>query len=194
MKATLDHLIGNVLPASADYYDAELELSRIFKEDATPAHWAEAARRTKRRAAELAIAIDGLTDRAALETSLSKTDIRNRIAALCIMPGGTVKRVGSESRVRAVANAYKHLNLSDPGLPISSDADVLVVGLGYGLEGFGVGKFGGIEVIVRETSRASWKFLGDAPTAISAWFQFLVAQGAAIPKAQYSACNLQVYP
>lgn len=61
--------------------------------------------------------------------------------------------------MRGVANAYKHQNLSDPTLPITSDADVLVVGLGYGLDG--VGKFGGVEVIVRESAGPSLKFLGD---------------------------------
>ncbi len=32
---------------------------------------------------------------------------------------------------------------NDSRLPITSDDDVLVVGLGYGLDGFGVGKYGG---------------------------------------------------
>ena len=38
--------------------------------------------------------------------------------------------------------------LTDTSLPISSINDVLVVGLGFGLDGYGVGKFGDVEVIV----------------------------------------------
>lgn len=96
--------------------------------------------------------------------------------------------------MRGVANAYKHQNLSDPTLRIASDADVLVVGLGYGLDGYGVGKFGGAEVIVRETAGTSWKFLGDAPTTIGAWFPFLIVHGAALPSGAYLVCNIQVHP
>lgn len=35
--------------------------------------------------------------------------------------------------------------LTDPTLPITSDNDVLVVALGYGPDGYGVGKFDGEE-------------------------------------------------
>jgi len=56
------------------------------------------------------------------------------------LPNSMTPRVGALERVRGVANAYKHQNLNDPKLPISSDADVLVVGSGYGVDGYGVGK------------------------------------------------------
>lgn len=194
LKDTTFHLLNNILSAASDYELAEQALSRAYEENALPSYWESAARHAKRRAAELAIAIDGLTDRAARETGLSKTEIRKRIATLCHWPGTTNPRPGSSERVRGVANAYKHQNLSDPTLPIASDADVLVVSLGYGLDGYGVGKFGGVEVIVRETAGASWKFLGDAPTTIAAWFQFLVAQGAALPAGPYLVSNMQVHP
>lgn len=194
MKDTSLHLISNVIPAASDYEIAERELSQAYDANAPPPHWESAARHAKRRAAELAIAIDSLTDRAAQETGSSKTEIQKRIAALCYWPGSTNFRPGSSERVRGVANAYKHQNLSDPTLPITSDADVLVVGLGYGLDGFGVGKFGGVEVIVRETAGPSWKFLGDAPTTIAAWFRFLLAQGAALPAGPYLVSNIQVHP
>ncbi|MFZ1010638.1 MAG: hypothetical protein WAN65_27615, partial [Candidatus Sulfotelmatobacter sp.] len=59
----------------------------------------------------------------------------------------------------AVANAYKHDKLHDPKHPIRSDDDVLVVGAGYGIDGFGLGKFGGIEVIVHQTNGEQRKFL-----------------------------------
>jgi len=93
-----------------------------------------------------------------------------------------------------VANAYKHANLSDPNLPISSDEDVLVVALGYGLDGFGVGKYGGVEVIVREKTATSWKYLGDVPVAIAGWFRFLQDTGAPVPDQTFKVCDMQVFP
>lgn len=194
MKATTLHLINNVIPAASDYEAAERELSRAYDVDPSPQSWANAARHAKRRAAELAIAIDGLSDRAAQETGFSKSEIRRRIATSCYWPGSTDLRLGSSERVRGVANAYKHQNLDDPSLPISSDADVLVVGLGYGLDGYGIGKFGGVEVIVRETAGGSWKFLGDIPTTIAAWFRFLRAEGASLPPGPYLVSSIQVHP
>jgi hypothetical protein len=38
------------------------------------------------------------------------------------------------------------------------------VGLGYGMEAYGVGKYGGPEVIVRDKKGAQWTVLGDAPS------------------------------
>jgi hypothetical protein len=96
--------------------------------------------------------------------------------------------------VRGVANAYKHQDLNDPTLPITSDAEVLVIGLGYGLDGFGVGKRGGVEVLVHETGGDKFKFLGDVPTAIAAWFEFLAVNGATLPAGPHQCCNLQVHP
>jgi hypothetical protein len=191
---TLDHLINNVLPAAADYHDAERELSVAYNADNTAAAWEQAARRAKRRAAELAIAIDGLTDRLFVETPLSKTSIRGSISALCLWPGSGAQRLGAHDRVRGVANAYKHQNLTDLTLPIASQNDVLAVGLGYGLDGYGVGKYGGVEVIVQERDGTRFKFLGDAPVSIAAWFKFLAAQGAVIPPGPFSVCGLQVHP
>ena len=71
---------------------------------------------------------------------------------------------------------------------------MLVVGLGYGLDGWGVGKFGGVEVLVRETSGDTLKFLGDAPVSIAAWFNFLAAHGAVLPAGTFRCCGLQVHP
>ena len=192
LSRTVDHLIHNVLDAAADYAVAEQELTAAYNTDRTPAAWEAAARRAKRRAAELAIAIDGLTDRCSGELGASKTNIRNAVSALCLWPGSGAPRLGSHDRVRGVANAYKHENLSDPNLPIASEADVLVVGLGYGLDGYGVGKFGGVEVLVREHGGTMYKFLGDAPIAIAAWFKFLATQGAGLPPGPYTVCGLQV--
>ena len=93
-----------------------------------------------------------------------------------------------------VANAYKHQDLSNPALPITSNDDVLVTGFGYGLEGFGVGKYGGVEVLVRETGGTTYKFLGDAPVAIAAWFRFLEQNGATLPAGPYQLFNITLYP
>lgn len=190
----VDHLIHNVLAAGTGYDAAERELSEAYQAESSPTGWEGAARTAKRRAAELAIAIDGLTDRCRAELALGKRDIRNAVSALCYWPGTTNLRVGAHERVRGVANAYKHQNLSDPTLPIASEADILVVGLGYGLDAWGVGKFGGVEVLVRERGGDCWKFLGDAPVAISAWFKFLAAHGAVLPAGPHMACGLQVHP
>jgi hypothetical protein len=185
LERAVDHLLHNVLPAAVDYIAAEDMLSLAYKPSVPPADWETEARLAKRRAAELAIAIDGLLDRCKKDLGLTVVHIRAAVASLCIFPGATSLRQGSLERVRGVANAYKHEKLSDPTLPIMSDADILVVGLGYGLDGVGVGKFGGVEVLVREKSGLSWKFLGDAPTTIAAWFRFLGVRGAVLPAGPY---------
>lgn len=46
--------------------------------------------------------------------------IRNSITPLCLWPGSGAQRLGAHERVRGVANAYKHQNLIDPNLPITS--------------------------------------------------------------------------
>jgi len=194
LDVAVDHLIHNVLPAAADYEAAENALSLAYAEDPTPDRWEAAARLTKRRAAELAIAIDGLTDRSEIDLGGTKGQIRNLVAALCNWPGTSAGRPDCLERVRGVANAYKHANLNDPNLPISSEADVLVVSTGFGVDAYGAGKFGGVEVILRDKAGTSWKFLADAPVALVGWFRFLQAQGAALPSGPYKVCNLQVHP
>jgi hypothetical protein len=69
-----------------------------------------------------------------------------------------------------------------------------VVGLGYGLDGYRVGKFGGVEVLVRDKTATSWKFLGDTPVAIAAWFRCLGAHGAVLPAGPYYVCSQVVHP
>jgi hypothetical protein len=70
---------------------------------------------------------------------------------------------GCVDRVCAVANAYKHEVLSDRKHPIRSDADVLVVGAGYGIDGYGLGKYSRIEVMIRQTDGQQRTFLADVP-------------------------------
>jgi hypothetical protein len=194
LKNTIDHLIHNALAACVDYEQAEGALSVVYGLEQTPLNWEATARVAKRRAAELAIAVDGLADRCRHELNLSLTNIRKDVSALCTWPGSGAPRLGALERVRGVANAYKHQNLNDPTLPIVSDADVLVVGLGYGLDGWGVGKYGGVEVLVRERDGVMYKFLGDAPVALAAWFRFLASHGAILPSGSYRCCGLQVHP
>jgi hypothetical protein len=79
-------------------------------------------------------------------------------------------------------------------LPITSASDVLMLGLGYSLEFYGIGKFGGVEVIVRDKSGQQWKFLGDAPAAVGAWLRFLSGHGATLPSGPHQVCGLQLYP
>ncbi|MGB8899956.1 MAG: hypothetical protein WCC90_12325 [Methylocella sp.] len=190
--STVNHLINNVLPSANDYELAEAALTAAYAADSTPAMWETAANLAKRRAAELAIAVDGLTDRCCNELGSSKAYIRKSVTALCVWPGTSQPRPDCIERVRGVANAYKHENLTDKTLPITSASDVLVVALGYGLDAFGVGKYSGVEVIVRDKAGQSWKFLGDAPTAVVGWFRFLAAQGAVVPCGPYYVCGLRV--
>lgn len=74
------------------------------------------------------------------------------------------------------------------------ESDILATGAGYGIDGYGVGKFGGVEVLVTERDGTVRKFLGDVPWAIAGWFQFLAAQGAAVPPDECRACGLCVKP
>ncbi len=192
--SAVDHLIHNVMPSLADYSAAEDALSLAYAADTAPAMWETEARSAKRHAANLAIAIDGLTDRYRNAAGGSKKGIRASVEKFCVWPGTAFRREGCIKRVEGVANAYKHQNLRDLSLPITSDEDVLVVALGYGLDAYGVGKYGGMEVIVREKTGQQWKFLGDAPVAVTAWMQFLNTQGATLPSRPYHFGNLKLYP
>jgi hypothetical protein len=191
LNRTCHHLITNVIPAARDYHDAEKALSVAFTiANRDPSKCQTEAATAKRRAAEVAIAIDGLADRAATALGTTPNEIREDVALLCSVMG--VLRQGCIDRVCAVANAYKHDGLTDKKHPIRSDADVLVVGLGYGLDGYGMGKFNGVEVMVRQTNGEQRKFLADVPYAIAGWFQFLRQHGAALPSLRYTVCGLVV--
>jgi hypothetical protein len=74
--------------------------------DADPQSWITQGQQAKRRAAEVAIAIDGLADRAALALSLTPDEVRTQVSQRCIL--GTAHRAVCIDRVCAVANAYKH--------------------------------------------------------------------------------------
>lgn len=194
LQSVLDHLLTNVLPAADEYAEAERQLSEAFSQDENAANWKAAADRAKRRASDLAVAIDGLTDRAHIATGTSKTAIRKSVGDLCLWPGGESPRTDALERVRAIANAYKHQELTDTSLPISSERDVLALGAGFGVDGWGVGKFGGVEVLITDKSGKTWKFLGDAVVSIAAWFRFLNAAGISLPTDPVHSLNVQVHP
>ena len=187
---TVDHLIAHVIPTARDYLEAEEALTAAFAERKAQSLCKAEADRAKRRAAEVAIAIDGLADRAARALNSTPNAIRAQVA-LRSQIGGVV-RDGCIDRVCAVANAYKHEKLSDPKHPIRSDADVLVVGAGYGIDGYGLGKFSGIEVMVHQTDGEQRKFLADVPYSIAGWFAFLKSNGAALPPDRVTVCGLVV--
>jgi hypothetical protein len=190
LKSVLNHLLTNVIPAAQDYDRAENELSAAFAQNADPAHWATAGQHAKRRAAEVAVPIDGLADRAANDLGITPDNVRNAVAPYCTID--SVARPGSIERVCAVANAYKHAGPLRGKHPIASESAILATGAGYGIDGYSIGKFGGVEVLVTERDGTVRKFLGDVPWAIAGWFQFLAAQGASLPADEHRICGLCV--
>jgi hypothetical protein len=171
-------LLNHVLAAVGEYDAAEANLSKAhasgkWDAEATIARW---------KAAQVSVAIDGLTDRVKEELGPSLDDIRRNVSALCVWPGGNAVRKQSFDRVYGVANAYKHSTLTKKGHVLNSFEDVLAVGLGYGLDGFGVGKFSGVEVLVKDKGGQMWKFLGDVPAVLNGWCNYLRSKGAALPK------------
>ena len=87
LESAVDHLIHNTIPSAADYSAAEEALSCAYERCPQPSSWEGEARLAKRRAAELAIAIDGLADRCKNDLAVSLTQIRGDVAALCAWPG-----------------------------------------------------------------------------------------------------------
>ena len=130
LDSVLNHLLHNVLPAARDYEAAEDELSLAFNQNPDPMSWEQQGQHAKRRAAEVAIAIDGLVDRTAKALGLSTGKVRRQVASHCRIDG--FPRPECIERVRAVANAYKHAVLDHEMLPITSESDVLATGPGYG--------------------------------------------------------------
>jgi hypothetical protein len=191
LTEALNHLLNNVLPAARDYERSEEELSAAFGRNADPQSWIMEGQQAKRRAAEVAIAIDGLADRAAPALGLTPDEVRKQVGHRSIL--GTAHRAGCIDRVCAVANAYKHAGPLRAKHPITSESDVLATGAGYGLDAFGVGKFSGVEVLVNQKDGTIRKFLADVPWSVAGWFRFLADHGAAIPAEDYVVCNLRVH-
>jgi hypothetical protein len=191
LKSTVDHLIANVIPAAHDYSAAETVLSVALAAANNDQSKCRAECETaKRRAAEVAVALDGLADRAARALGITPNAVRAQVAPLSAICGSA--RQGCVDRVCAVANAYKHDVLTDPKHPIRSDANVLVVGAGYGIDGWGMGKYSGIEVMVHQTDGQQRKFLADVPYTTAGWFAFLKQKGAVLPSNIFTVCGLPV--
>jgi hypothetical protein len=191
LKPTVDHLIANVIPAARDYNDAEVALTAALSAANGDQSKCQAECETaKRRAAEAAVALDGLADRAARALGTTPNAVRAQVAPLSAISGAV--RQGCVDRVCAVANVYKHDVLTDPKHPIRSDADVLVVGAGYGIDAWGMGKYGGIEVMVHQTDGQQRKFLADVPYTVAGWFVFLKQHGAPLPPDTFTVCGLPV--
>ena len=193
LQRPLHHVFENVLPAAADYLAAEQELSAAYTAAASDlsACRVEAAK-AKRLAANVAVAIDGLADRAGNALQLAPNAVRQQVGPLCSL--GTSPRAGCIERVRAVADAYKHDELTNSQHPITSNDDVLVVAPGYGIDGYGDGKFGGVEMCVDQDTGELRKFLGDVPAAVRGWLRFLSHNGAAVPPGEITVCHVKVWP
>jgi hypothetical protein len=190
LKQVVEHLVANVIPAARDYLEAERALTAAYNACNDLSRCQAEASLAKRRAAEVAIAIDGLADRAARPLKLSPNAVRARVGPLSSIRG--VFRDGCIERVCAVANAYKHEILNDMKHPIRSEADVLVVGAGFGIDAYGMGKRSGIEVMVYQTDGKQRKFLADVPYSIAGWFAFLKSQDATLPTDRITVCGLGV--
>lgn len=188
LSRTVKHLLENVLPAARDYFAAEQALSEAYQRN--PTAFTAEAHLAKRRAAEVAIAIDGLADRAATALTTTPDNVRTQVAPLCAING--VLRDRCIDRICAVANAYKHDGPLRAKHPIVSADDILATGLGYGLDGYGVGKYSGVEVFVSQKDGTSWKMLGDIPWALAGWFAFLARQGVTLPEPAYTICNISL--
>lgn len=168
---TARHFGQEVLPRVTAYGRAENKLSDAarnhgFDKDAIESIEACSA------AFDLAVALDGLADRLAHER-----DLPNRRAALAevrpLCRFATVPRPEALYRNTGIAVAYKHYSVSDPNLPVNGLEDILCAGLGYGLDGFGVGKIDGPEVIVWDRGGIGWKYLGDAAAVLAGWSMML---------------------
>jgi hypothetical protein len=187
---TLDHLLSHVLAAVAEYETAEANLTAAH----ASGNWKAEATVARRKAAELAVAIDGLTDRANRELGMPLEKIRADVSTRCTWPGSTTLRHEAFERVYGVANAHKHSTLTKKGHVLNSFEDVLAVGRGFGIDAYGIGKYSGVEVLVRDKSGQMRVFSADPATVVSGWFGFLSAKGALLPAQSFTVCGITVHP
>lgn len=175
-----DHFTKRVLPSGLEYRTAEVALSAAFiKRAEAPPEFEEAQSEAVRKASELAVAFDGLVDRAARASGNSKSEVMRQVSDLCRINGHL--REGALSRMSAVANAHKHDSLDDKRHPIQSSDDILAVGSGYGMDAFGVGKMGEPEVMVHQNDGTVRKFLGDGWACTNGWHAYLLTKGVDLP-------------
>lgn len=179
-RTALEQLIEVVLPAADEYFSAE--------EAASDAAGGAVA---LRKAIALCVPMTKLIEIASSEFHLEPAKVRSLVQAECHFPGGA-DRPGCIERIRAVAAAARHPELSDQSLPITSEDDVIFHGAGWGIDGFGVGKYGGLETLIREKGGQVFKFLGDVPCAVQGWSSFLSKQAVAMPGVVHKVCNLPI--
>jgi len=186
---TVHYLEREVLSAAADYAAVEGDLDFAF----TPADQIDLRRLVKRRAYELAVAINGLTKCAADELGIPVAAVRQQVADFCAWPDGTL-RDGCFGRVQKAADVFESFNLTDPSLLIDSDSDILVVTCGHDVDRRVVWRDNKEKVLFRNGGSAIWKFAGDAVITLRGWYRYLHIQGAALPPLPAEICNIRLYP
>jgi len=179
-RTALEQLVQVVLPAAEEYFAAEEAASDTATGDVAV-----------RKALALCVPMTKLIEISVEEFHLAPAKVRLLVQAGCCFPGGA-ERPGCIERIRAVAAAARHPALSDQSLPITSEDDVIFHGAGWGIDGFGIGKYGGLETLIREKSGQVFKFLGDVPCAVQGWSNFLSSQGVVMPGTVHKVCNLPV--
>jgi hypothetical protein len=189
----LSHFVDNVLPSIADYEKAEDELSEAYRQsDGDATKWEWAGKTAKRKAADAAVAIDGLADRAAKAFGGTADAVRADVAVLCVVNG--IARPGSIERLCAVANAYKHDGPLRSKHPIASDQDILSAGAGWGVDAYGSGKYGGVEVLATQRNGEVKKVMADLPYGVAGWLNYMATHGLVVPEPSYKICGIVVTP
>jgi hypothetical protein len=189
MTSAFSHFLNFCLPACHDYEKAEADLSKASANAKTESDWSEAGLNAVRQAFIASVAIEGLYERAMEDYQIkSKLKLMNVIGAYAKFPGGA-NRPDSVQRVSSVANAYKHAKLNAPHHVIERSNQVLSAGSGYGIDGFGVGKFSGIEVLINTNDGKVRKFMGDLPCVMRGWARFFFDKGLVPSDNSVSVCN-----
>ena len=176
------HLVEDVLPRVREYVEAENRLTEAFIRHRSEEHCAAEIADARRKASDLAVAIDGLADRCERDHMMSRPEALVAVRPLCSYwdGGGTCPALDV---IRAVAVGYKHFSIRDQSLGISTYEQVQARSTGFGQGGFGLGKFGGVPettVTYNEGDRLE-KFLSVVPAALRGWTRFLHSQGVEIP-------------
>ena len=175
-QVVYEHFVNFVLPAGRSYRVAEVALSKAFRQHGRETdEFRRAQNDAIREGSNMAIAFDALVDRARMVGGRSREQIYADVAPLC--RHGDNLRDGVLERLSAIANAYKHYKLDEQRHPIRSADDVLAVGSGYGVDGYGVGKSGEPEVLIRLQDGKQRKLLGDGQLATVGWQTFLQSKG-----------------
>lgn len=171
----VDRFESRVLPTAIDYEIAEIALSEAI-EEGSEAVVHNARREVLRRGMQLASAIQNFVDYTLDAAGFSsKSVLIERLDQLTwFEPGGDLR--ACFWRLNAAANVEKHSGRKSDRI-IRDENDVLVVGAGFGVDGFGVGKFGGEELLLNSSDGKTYKFIGDAAAALLAGARYLTEAG-----------------